>query len=229
MLSGGVDSQSIFFSLLSQGIPFETITFYATKYNNHDLAIVNIICNRFGVKNTQIQIPSDDEIIKMDIRHIKTITVNNKKTVIECVRPFIYVCDYLDKLKPEKPIILTGLGADDLYCSQKKLQILLSRKGEKALLPFRKCYTDDPAFSNYNIIKYCESRQYKLVDMYNDKKIETDFLRFNLRTINRPVKIYTRRSYPEIQEWHKASFQIESGISRSMKNVLGNHNNYDSL
>jgi len=69
-MSGGIDSASIFFSLLELDVSFECYTFYQDGYESEDLISSIKYCDVFKVPINIIKLPSDIDSIYKDIVEI---------------------------------------------------------------------------------------------------------------------------------------------------------------
>lgn len=148
-LSGGIDSAIIFFSLIEKKIDFKCFTFRTENYISNDFKSSKRLCELFNIEFIPIILKTDIDSLYKGAEDVVRITSKRKKTIIECCYPYLTVC----KVIPQQSTILTGLSADDLYCNQRKLSVMLSESGEESILKYRKSYTDDENFSNFNIIK----------------------------------------------------------------------------
>jgi len=222
-LSGGVDSNIILFATLELGLKPRCITFYMDGYESDDLKTTRRITEHFGLDHLEIAIPCDKDSIVNDVKRVLPYCEVMKKTIIQCMIPWLYIYPRM-----ETDTILTGLSADDLYCNQKKLVILLHRSGEEAVEPYRRSYSGDLNFSNGNIIRF--GKQYGKVckDIYHDEDVEEYFRKYPVKWLNKPKE--KQLSYGAFQKYfdvgnfyrHRQSYQVNSRLRDIHDEVLLN-------
>lgn len=171
-LSGGVDSMTVLFAMLETGRKPTCFTFYLQDTPSEDLLSSQAVCKRFGLKHRAVEIPWDIRKLAHDVRHLILRAEVLKKTIIQCMHPWLYLYPAM-----ESDLALCGLGGDDLLCTQRKVQVLLNMKGEQALREsgYRKCYSSDLNFSAANIIRLGEEYGKRLIDVYDDRELEAWF------------------------------------------------------
>lgn len=219
--SSGIDSSIILFSLRELGKSFTAYTFHVEGRTSGDLLGAKKACSLLGVNHTVVSVPSSVDSIYSDIRRVIPHSEVIKKTVIECLRPWLYLYPAISER-----LILNGLGADDLYCSQRKLQVLLHSKGEEAVLPYRKNYSGDLNFSNANIMRMASAYGKENTDVYFNEGVETFFRQFTARAINKPkekaLSIFGfRDEFNQLGGYREhSSYQINSGLAESHEQLL---------
>lgn len=180
-LSGGVDSTIILFASILSGYKPRCITFYMDGYESGDLLSTRKLTKYYGLKHVELAIPSSKDKIVEDIKSVIPHCEVFKKTIIQCMIPWLYIYPSM-----ESKTILTGLSADDLYCNQRKVAVQLAQQGEDSILEYRKSYSNDLNFSNANIIRFGENYNKTCIDIYNDSDIENYFLKYPAKWLNKP-------------------------------------------
>lgn len=129
LFSGGMDSLSLLLSCLDVGIKPHLYTFRLEGYISEDVLSSRKIADMFNLNYTEIVIPENMERLVYDIFYIIKKFKVKKKTQIQCIYPFIHMVNQIDE-----NIVLSGICADDLYGSSRKMQEL----GRKDLIEFNK-------------------------------------------------------------------------------------------
>lgn len=214
-LSGGTDSLTVLFSMLELGRKPTCYTFHMSGINSVDYVSSHKICSDFGLKHVEVIVPSDLETMYHDIERVIPYCEQIKKTIIQCMVPWLYIYPALAERK-----IVTGIGGDDLFCTQRKLQVILFNQGDEAIAKYRKCYSDDLSFSAANIARFSAAYGKKFVDFYNTNSIFGFMSGFSVNAINKPVMkyasikafadYYKRGNYYRDQTEH--SYQINSKL-----------------
>ncbi|MDX5370576.1 MAG: hypothetical protein LPL29_14495 [Alphaproteobacteria bacterium] len=186
-LSGGTDSTAILFAMLATGRAPRCYTFYCEGTESDDLKSARNLCWHFGLDLAEVEIPWDLERLVEDIRTLLPHCEVLKKTVIQCMHPWLYI--YPKMVENGDTLMLNGLGGDDHFCTQRKINVLLNTEGEKAVLDkgWRKCFSSDLNFSAANIIRYGKQFGIANHDVYDDERIGAWFRQFPIRELHRDV------------------------------------------
>ena len=214
-LSGGTDSITVLFSMLELGRKPTCYTFHMAGINSVDYIASKKICKDFGLKHVEVVVPSDLETMYHDIERVIPYCEHVKKTIIQCMVPWLYIYPEM-----QEKTIITGIGGDDLFCTQRKLKIQFANEGDLAIMSMRHCYTDDLRFSGANIQRFASAYGKRFIDFYNTEDIFGFMRGFSLGAINKPVDkyasikafsdYYKRGSYYRDQTDH--SYQINSKL-----------------
>lgn len=186
-LSGGVDSATLLFAMLESGRRPRCFTFYVEGVVSNDLVASRRLAQHFGVELVECMIPCDLDKVMDDCRTLVPLAAVVKQTVIQCMHPWLYLCPALQAYGHDK--VITGLGADDLYCTQRKVQVLLHTKGEQAVVDagYRQLYAAHMGFSTGNIIAMSRARYgIDVLDAYSQPRIHAWFLQFTIESLHRP-------------------------------------------
>ena len=221
-LSGGTDSITVLFSMLDCGIKPHCYTFYMDGIISQDLKSSRKLSKDFNLELTEVPIASDPDSIYEDIKAVIPHCEKIKKTIIQCMIPWKYVYHAMS----EKTII-TGIGGDDLFGTQRKVQVAYHKMGDYGVAKWRKCYSDDLDFSAGNIAQYGKVYGKENIDFYNTPMIFDYINQFSLGAINKPFMkaasvmafddYYKKGAYYRDQTEH--SYQINSRL-RDLHDML---------
>ena len=131
-LSGGTDSATILFGMIETGRRPRCYTFYCENTISTDLLASRRLCQHFGLELVEVQIPWDLERLVLDLRTLTQRARVIKKTVIQCMHPWLYI--YPEMVKRDDRLMFNGLGGDDHYCSKRKVMVAVRTKGERCAL-----------------------------------------------------------------------------------------------
>ena len=169
---------------------------------------------------------------------IKTYKVK-KKTQVQCIHPFVYIVESV-----KEPVVLTGLCADDIYGSARKMQEI-GRKDDALFYQKRLEKHLDETSSSYKFIKELFiSHNKTFVAPYKDSMELSDYiLNKNLKELHSPKQknvmyiaykeeldrysLYRRNSNLQInshlREFHDTLLLTELNIN-NYKSVTGIYN-----
>lgn len=184
-LSGGTDSMTVLFSMLETGRRPQCYTFHMEDIVSKDLLSARHACKYFGLVLKEIPVPSDVDTMYNDVKRVIPHCEYIKKTIIQCMIPWLYIYPAL-----EQDTIITGLGGDDYFATQRKTQIRYHKLGDEAIINGRVYYGADLRFSGANIERFAGNYKKKNIDFYASKKIEEYLLRYTFKAINTPVPKY---------------------------------------
>lgn len=171
LFSGGLDSLSILFSCLDLGIKPHLYTFKLDGYDSEDYLVSKRIAKELNLELTEVVVPHDTTQLVLDVFNIiKTYRVK-KKTQVQCIHPFLYIVENI-----KEPIVLTGLCADDLYGSARKMQEI-GRKDDTIFYQKRLEKHLDATASSYKFIKELFTSHNKtFIAPYKDSKDLSEFI-----------------------------------------------------
>ena len=171
LFSGGMDSLSLLLSCLDVGIKPHLYTFKLCDYDSEDYKFSIKISKIFDLKLTVINISNDIDLLLKDVEYIIKKFKVKKKTQIQCIHPFVYVIEHITE-----KYVLTGLCADELYGTPRKMQEL----GRKDLNEFNKKRLEvhsDLKSSSYIYIKQLfEEKNIKLIAPYKENNELVEYM-----------------------------------------------------
>lgn len=145
LFSCGMDSLSILFSMLENDIKPTLYTFRTDTYFSEDFKRSKDLADKLDLKFVEIIVPTDCKTIERDVRYIVRKFKVKKKTQIQCIHPFLYID------KSDEDVFVSGLCADDLYGTSRKMAIL--GKDDEEFSKARKVIHDNEEASSYKFIK----------------------------------------------------------------------------
>lgn len=234
LFSGGMDSLSLLLSCLDVGIKPHIYSFKLHSIESTDITSARRIIDIFNLRYTEIEMPQGLLQLRHDVFDIiKTFKVK-KKTQIQCIQPFMYI---IPKVKED--IILSGLCADDIYGTSRKMQEL-GRKDNVEFYLKRLEKHNDLESSSYKFIKQlCESYNKEFIAPYKQNEdLVSYILNRTFKELHSPKqKNIMYKSYKEEIEKYKlyrrnSNLQVNSGI-REWHDILLttdlNNKNYKSV
>ena len=230
-LSGGTDSMTALLAMIDTGRHPRCYTFYMSGIISKDLLSARHACKYFGLDLTEIAVPSDIDTMYADIKRVIPLCENVKKTIVQCMIPWLYIYPAI-----KEEIIISGMGGDDFYATQRKLRVRYHREGDKSILNDRKWYGDDLRFSEANIIRLADKYGKKHIDFYadeNDKSIEAFLLQYSFDAINKPFDKYPSvvayadyyEAEPLYRDQTEHSYQINSRLRDCHDRLLNSRYN----
>ena len=163
-------------------------------------------------------IKKDVEQLKLDVKNIIKKFKVKKKTQIQCIYPFLYMVNEI-----QEEIVFSGLCADELYGTSRKMQIL-GRTNDEEFYKKRNEMHEDIESSSYIFIKNIFNAHNKeFVAPYKDNiELVNYFLNKNFKELHSPkqknltyinykkeiedYKLYRKNSNLQcnsnIREWH---------------------------
>jgi asparagine synthetase B (glutamine-hydrolysing) len=224
-LSGGTDSVTILFAMLASGHKPRCYTFYVDGIESTDLLSSRTLCKHFDLELVECKLPSDPTAIMADIHNYIEDCEYTKKTIIQCMHPWLYL--YPAIKERGDILILNGLGGDELAVNQRKTMVKLHKEGEEAIIPIRsKNYSNDIRFSGGNIIRYGLKWGIENIDFYNDQEIIDFYLQFKVKALHKPVEKYIQAGafadYYRMGKFYRKhdSYQINSGLKYAHEKIL---------
>lgn len=196
--SGGMDSMSILLSLMDCNISPHLYSFMVDGVESSDIKICREVAKYFDLKYTEIVIPVGKDILINDVKYIIRHFNIYRKTAIQCVHPFIYIFP-----KVEEQYVFTGLCADDLYGTSKKMAIV--SKDRSKFDKLRKEKLSDRTSSAYEYINQLANESQKtLLAPYKTYQPLIDYLlSLSYKEMNTPKqKNCTYLSFKEIFDTH---------------------------
>lgn len=217
LLSAGVDSQSVLFSLLSVGNKPVVYSFTLDNHESKDYLKAKEVARKFNLKFVPIILPTNLDILKMDLKRLKNYGARSK-TDFECSFPMLYAYPVI-----EEEVVASGMAADGHFCISKKGMIHYKDRIDE----FR-----DNLFGN---IRYAQKPIHDLLANKYNKKLLFPFLESSVREyfrgkqwneINKPKqKQSIRDTYPkwfEISEptLHTNFQKGDSGIDKLFHSLI---------
>ena len=130
-LSGGKDSLTFLFAMLETGRKPRCYTFYMEGHKSRDVVIAEHVTKFYDLDHVLIPIPTDHDVIVDDVREVMkwSQAQKPKKTIIECMRPWLYVCPEMQARGDD--YILIGFAAGNFFNLSARDQKALRKLGEE--------------------------------------------------------------------------------------------------
>lgn len=117
LLSGGMDSASVLFSLIEANKDITAYSFTLRDRESTDFKLARDVCLKFDIPFKPIFISDDVLYAYSKLKYLVEIGAR-KKTDFECFYPMLFVYPEI-----EENVLATGLGADGHFCDNKKANI----------------------------------------------------------------------------------------------------------
>ena len=114
LLSGGIDSASVLFSLIDAKKNVTCYTFMLDGILSTDFAMARHLCKRVGTQFVPIFLPTNYDVIMADLRTLAAMGAKTK-TDFECAWPLLYCYKQIKERS-----VYSGMGADGHFCISKK-------------------------------------------------------------------------------------------------------------
>lgn len=229
LLSAGIDSASVLFSLQEIGRYVKAYSFHLDGVYSRDFIRAKSIANRFGVEFEEIILPKDVATLKTDVIRMAKLGCR-KKTEFECLFPMLYAFEQI-----AEPIIASGIPADGYFC--------LSKSGmmhhKNNLDAFRNSYFSNPNAGQRKLrLRLAKVYKKKLFDPYYSTELFSYFQGKTWDELNKPnQKQPILNAFPEQYKQmkiypHTNLQKGDSGIAEAFEALLKsdlNRNGYKSI
>lgn len=239
-LSGGKDSLAMLFAMLESGRKPRCYTFCCVGHPNRDVQIAEHVTKFYGLDHVVVPLPVDHESIIEDVREVLQWQQANKpkKTIIECLRPWLYVGPAMQARGDN--LIFIGFAAGNFTNLAGRDQKILRQIGEEEFVKqgWRDYYFDyterSLQFVDSNVKWLCDKKYgIQMEDMFACDPI-FDWARQHTvyetnraedgRRLEKAVLIYAFEDY--VREvgtpGESKSYQIRSGIADFHEGLLYN-------
>lgn len=217
LLSGGVDSATLLFALLEAGLSPRCVTFQVGDRLSTDVKVASRMTSRFGLRHQIVYI--DPLALRQDVERILQLVdwsgvTRLKKTIIQCVHPFLYLCPQLDD-----DLALNGLQGDAFFLTRRSEAVAIHKHGDEHVWDWRRSFSADPDYSDFHIADVsARSFGVRLRDIYDWPWWAWWIQHFSPTLTNKPVIKYAAVALFE-EFWRRAAwyrppdrFQIGSGL-----------------
>lgn len=210
LLSSGIDSASVLFSLLMAGKKVTAYSFCLDDRDSRDVVYAEITAKTFGVPFVRVDLPSNPEFLFDDL--ITLIEMGaTKKTDIECGWPMLYAYPAIKEKQ-----IYSGMGADGHFCISKKGMIHFKHEIDL----FRDKLFSDPRYGQAHMHKnFCHVNDKEWIAPYMSDEMFQQFVGRSWDEVNKPKqKQPILDAFPEqfkkIKIFKHTNFQLgDSGIA----------------
>lgn len=181
LLSGGLDSVTALYALMSAGASFKILNFSFKGFPNSDRNAVERLQKKIGFDAEYIEIPSDWKIIKEDVKKAIKNCVGMYGRVREVKVETIFALTYTDMFLPEGCNVFTGANGDVILGYNRNMAIAASHYGEEHphIIECRKAEDEPDEFDRIFNERHTHQSVY-----YGD--VEEFLLQFTMKACNRP-------------------------------------------
>lgn len=193
LFSGGTDSLTCLFALMDLGIHPVLYSFHLQGIIHQDIHVSRKVAQFYNLRHILIEIPKDRERLIRDVVHLIRTYRIYRKTNIQCTYPFYYV---LPEVK--ESVVVSGLGADDLYGTTASVAIRCKDNPEEFNRIRMKTLKDPDASAIRSIRQLVEDHGKRFVIPYRAPRVVDEMMRYTWRELNQPKqKILALRSFAE--------------------------------
>lgn len=129
LLSGGIDSVTALYALMSAGANFKALNFSFKDFPSSDKKAVERLQNQIGFDAEYIEIPSDWAVIKDDVRTAIKDCYELYGRIREVKVETMFTLTYMDKFIPEGCNLFTGDNGDGILGYNRTMNIMASHLG----------------------------------------------------------------------------------------------------
>lgn len=217
LLSGGIDSASIMFSLLESGKSVTAYSFMLDGKMSTDFSLARRNAKLFGCDFVPVFLPVLIRDLKYDLIRLKNLGAK-KKTDFECGWPMLYAYREI-----KERVVASGMGADGHFCISKKGMIHWRNRIDD----FRRGLYSSKTYAQKPIHAGIASGLGKVIFMpYLSKAMQDEFLGTSWNDVNRPnQKQPILNAFPEYFRRMKIMKHVnlqlgDSGIAEHFETLL---------
>ena len=218
LLSAGIDSASVLFSLLEAGKSVTAYSFCLEGRVSKDVRYAEITAKEFGVPFVRIDLPTSIDVLREDLIDLVRFGAK-KKTDFECGWPMLYAYQAIKERE-----IFSGMGADGHFCISKKGMMHYKNRIDE----FRDTLFSNPSYGQEHIHRNLSTVFKKCwVAPFMSKEMIDRFEGSTWDEVNKPnQKQPILDAFPEqfkrIKVFKHQNFQKgDSGISDHFEKLLG--------
>jgi asparagine synthetase B (glutamine-hydrolysing) len=177
LLSGGVDSASVMFSLLEAGKKVTAYSFMLDGVMSTDFFLARRNAEKFGCDFCAIFLPAEPEALQSDLIDLRNIGAQ-KKTDYECGWPMLHAYKQI-----QERAVFSGMGADGHFCISKKGMLHWRHRIDE----FRNQLYTSKGYAQKPIHEQLAARNNKQAVMpYLSKEMQRQFLGTTWEQVNKP-------------------------------------------
>lgn len=228
LLSGGVDSVSVGFTLEDLKYNIHSYTFRLEGTESRDSKSAKYVAKERGWDHTIIEIPRGN--IKEDMIKLAREYDCYKKTLYECLWPFLYVFPSI-----KEKYVVSGLDSDNHFGLQKNFMIKyhkLKKEGasRERLREFKNDHvnsylTNDPFDDRFNLM--AEENELKHICPFMYKEMYEWSNRFTWEELNKPIQKFKlinafKEKFRKVGIRKHQSYQLVARIDKLAEAILLN-------
>lgn len=217
LLSSGVDSSSVLFSLLEAGKKVTAYSFCLDDRDSKDVVHAEITAKEFSVPFVRIDLPTAIEFLSDDLVTLIQMGAA-KKTDIECGWPMLYTYPVIKERQ-----IFSGMGADGHFCISKKGMIHYKNQIDW----FRDQLFSNPSYGQAHMHKnFCKVHGKDWVAPYMSTEMINKFKGRSWEEVNKPKQKQPildafPKQFKRIKVFPHTNFQLgDSGIAEHFTQLV---------
>lgn len=226
LLSGGLDSVTALYALMEAGASFKAVNFRFQGFPSSDKDAVERLQKQIGFDVEYIEVPSDWEHIKEDIRSAVEECYKMYGRVREVKVETIFTLEYVDKFLPDDCNVFTGANGDGILGYNRTMNIMAAHYGEESyrLIRCRKAQDEPDEFDRIFNRRHTHQSVF-----YGD--VEEFLLQFTMKACNRPQpKAIAANAFEDYHRKYNSyrsprPFQ-KAGNEKAMFNEIARQNGY---
>lgn len=221
--SGGIDSASLVAAARSIKATFAIVSFTLADRESKDFVAARRIAATWGYPFLDVRLPIEPNRICQDVVTIIRKWGAHKKTSIECIWPFLYVFDVMQR--NNYTVLVGGHVASGHFALSKRAMIHFREPKEK-FQQFRRMYFSKPDPAQIqSLARIGGERGIRTVMPYAARDIFEMFSDASHDEMNKPrEKEPIRAAFPELDPFHvarKQNFQLgDAGIAALLGDVV---------
>jgi len=180
MLSGGIDSSSVLYSLLEIGLKPHCYSFYLENYESKDLKSARRLTKKHNLKLTEVEIPR--KTIKENLIKLAKFGCT-RKTQFETKIHYLYLFPQI-----EEPVLFAGIEADNMQGTVRSMILQSSKDPQKFRELRQKAYHYATAINLPIDYKLAEQNGFRLIYPFANKEIYDFYLQFDWEYLNKPYE-----------------------------------------
>lgn len=229
LLSGGIDSASVMFSLLEAGKKVTAYSFMLDGKMSTDFLLAKKNARQFGVEFMPVILPSSIQTLKTNLIELVHLGAKSK-TDFECSWPMLHTYAVI-----RESHVFSGMGADGHFCISKKGMLHFRNKIDV----FRKITFGNPRYAQQPIHSALAKKYGKTsVLPYVSKEMQSVFFGKTWDQVNKPhqkqpILDAFPEQYKKIKILPHTNLQLgDSGIAKHFEKLLAtdwNKGNWKSV
>jgi asparagine synthetase B (glutamine-hydrolysing) len=229
LFSGGVDSATILFGALSLGGRPTLYTYRLSTGTSRDALTSRLISRHFRVPLRVVVIERRPDVLERDVRRVIRLARTSIKVHVQVSQPTLYLAEAI--ARDGHSLALTGVGADDLYATNRKLKVYVHFHGEVAGREARRLSFFRPDSSERSMKRVASSVGVTLRDVFDYEPLNTFILDQPTYHIHDPFQkalaVEAFGDYWRQGAWYREheNLQVCSGLREWHDTLLRSHLN----
>lgn len=226
LLSGGLDSVTALYALMSAGANFKALNFAFEGLPSSDKDAVERLQNQIGFDIDFIEIPSEWDVIKADVNSAINDCYEIYGRVREVKVETIFALTYIDKFMPDGCNVFTGANGDGILGYNRTMNIMAAHLGEDSTRVIRCRKAEDEPDEFERIF----NKRHTHKSVYSGS-VEEFLLQFTMKACNRPqpksIVAHAFEAYHSKYQSYRLPRPFQKASNeKSMFNTIAYHEGY---